>query len=204
MLATLAIALLLAFTGAVEARRVSELNDKEQDSIQNHQEVKEALKELKTPEVVAETAPKKVTKPKKLDPVADNPNKCDLSTQYVWADFSCHDKPVATVEAVPARSTPQTTAATGSCESYRALVAQYDWNVDTMMYAMSKESGCNTNAVGDNYVIGGIYAPSCGLLQVRTLAGRPSCEALKNPATNIATAYSIWLGQGYSAWSVLH
>jgi len=90
------------------------------------------------------------------------------------------------------------------CEHYRSLVAQYSWNVDTMMYAMQHESGCNPNAVGDNYVIGGIYAPSCGLLQVRTLAGRPSCEALKDPATNIATAYGIWQGQGYRAWSVLH
>lgn len=84
------------------------------------------------------------------------------------------------------------------------MVQQYDWNVDTMMYAMQKESNCNPNAVGDNRVIGGIYAPSCGLLQVRTLKGRPSCEELKDPATNIATAYRVWQGQGYRAWSVLH
>lgn len=92
----------------------------------------------------------------------------------------------------------------GGCETFRPLVEQYDWNVETMMYAMQKESSCNPHAVGDNYVIAGVYAPSCGLLQVRTLAGRPDCESLKDPATNIATAYAIWRSQGYMAWSVLH
>lgn len=95
-------------------------------------------------------------------------------------------------------------AGSGNCESYRHLVAQYDWNVDTMMRAMRLESSCNPNAVGDTRVIGGIYAPSCGLLQVRTLPGRPSCDQLKNPAFNIQTAYNIWKGQGYRAWTVLH
>lgn len=103
------------------------------------------------------------------------------------------EKPVAQVATAPV-----------GCETYRHMVAQYDWNVDTMMYAMQKESGCNPNAVGDNYVIAGVYAPSCGLLQVRTLQGRPDCESLKDPATNIATAYEIWKSQGYRAWTVLH
>ena len=116
------------------------------------------------------------------------------------------------VEEVAQVTTPQPTTpqaapkqATGSgCEQYRHLVQQYSWNVETMMYAMQKESGCNNMAVGDNYVIAGVYAPSCGLLQIRTLSGRPPCEELKDPATNIATAYSIWKSQGYRAWSVLH
>jgi len=100
--------------------------------------------------------------------------------------------------------TAQASPASSGCESYRNLIAQYDWNVETMMRAMRLESGCNPNAVGDQYVIGGVYAPSCGLLQVRTLPGRPSCDQLKDPAFNIATAYNIWKGQGYRAWSVLH
>jgi len=90
------------------------------------------------------------------------------------------------------------------CETYRHLVEQYDWDTETMMFAMQKESGCNPSAVGDNYPIAGVHAPSCGLLQVRTLIGRPSCEELKNPATNVATAYKIWQSQGYRAWTVLH
>lgn len=105
-----------------------------------------------------------------------------------------------------ARSRPvqRVAAASTDCQDYRSLVAQYSWDVDTMMRAMRLESSCNPNAVGDQYVIGGVYAPSCGLLQVRTLPGRPSCEQLKDPAFNIATAYKIWQGQGYRAWTVLH
>jgi hypothetical protein len=117
-------------------------------------------------------------------------------------------QPEAIPEAAPepqpvAVAAPQPRA--GGCEQYRVLLQQYaGWNVDTMLYAMQKESGCNPHAVGDNYPIAGVHAPSCGLLQVRTLAGRPSCEALKDPATNVAAAYSIWKEQGYRAWSTLH
>ena len=111
--------------------------------------------------------------------------------------------PEPSVQAESVKPVAKATAPVG-CETYRHMVEKYDWNVDTMMYAMQKESGCNPQAVGDNYVIVGVYAPSCGLLQVRTLAGRPTCEELKDPATNIATAYAIWKSQGYRAWTVLH
>lgn len=90
------------------------------------------------------------------------------------------------------------------CEKYRYLVEKYDWSVDTMMYAMEKESSCDTNAIGDDYVIAGLHAPSCGLLMIRTLSGRPDCETLKDPATNVQWAYNIWQSQGYRAWTVLH
>ena len=108
-------------------------------------------------------------------------------------------------QAEAVQATPAAPKQPQGCEQYRSLLNQYTgWDVDTMLYAMQKESGCNPAAVGDNYPIGGVLAPSCGLLQIRTLAGRPSCEALKDPATNIATAYRIWQGQGYRAWTVLH
>ena len=74
-----------------------------------------------------------------------------------------------------------------------------------MMYAMQKESGCNPQAVGDNYAIAGVYAPSCGLLQIRTVdPARGTCDQLKDPAFNIQKAYEIWTTQGYRAWTVLH
>ncbi len=74
-----------------------------------------------------------------------------------------------------------------------------------MMYAMLKESSCNQNAVGDDYVIAGVYAPSCGLLQIRTVdPARGTCEQLKEPAFNIQKAYEIWKTQGYCSWTVLH
>lgn len=88
------------------------------------------------------------------------------------------------------------------CDAHRQQLAQYDWDVEIMLNVMHAESRCNTNAVGDDYPIRGLHAPSCGLLQVRTLPGRPSCAALKDPATNIAWAYRIYQGQGMRAWSV--
>jgi hypothetical protein len=74
--------------------------------------------------------------------------------------------------------------------------------VNTMIAIMEAESHCNASAVGDNYPINGVHAVSCGLLQIRTLDSRPSCDQLKDPATNIAWGYKIYTSQGYRAWSV--
>lgn len=100
---------------------------------------------------------------------------------------------------------PVAIVATG-CEQYRAEISKYDWDVRTMMAIMEAESthegiSCNSNAVGDNYVINGLLAPSCGLLQIRTLVGRPTCDQLKDPATNIEWGYKIYQSQTYTAWS---
>lgn len=159
-----------------------------------------AVEQVETPEPTSEPTqePKHITKELTWQ---DNPNGCQLDTQYVREDnLECIEKPAV----VSKTTTPVTQVATGNCEAYRSLVSQYNWDVETMLYAMRLESGCNPNAVGDNYAIGGIHAPSCGLLQVRTLPGRPTCEELKNPAKNVETAYIIWTTQGYNAWSVLH
>jgi hypothetical protein len=88
------------------------------------------------------------------------------------------------------------------CEHYTDLLSKYDWNTAVMARIMYFESRCNPNAVGDNYPIKGLHAPSCGLFQIRTLSSRPSCEQLKDPATNVEWAYKIYKGQGYKAWSV--
>ena len=88
------------------------------------------------------------------------------------------------------------------CDAYRHIIEGYEWDSRLMMAIMKAESNCNPNAVGDTWEIGGVTAPSCGLMQVRTLKGRPSCEQLKDPATNVATAYKIYQGQGLKAWSV--
>lgn len=88
------------------------------------------------------------------------------------------------------------------CENYRNLISQYNWNIDVALQVMRAESGCNPNAVGDNRVIGGIYAPSCGLFQIRTLKGRPSCDQLQNPTTNVEWAYKLYQASGWKPWSV--
>lgn len=88
------------------------------------------------------------------------------------------------------------------CALYESYINKYEWDKSVARAIMHAESNCNTNAVGDNRVIGGIYAPSCGLMQIRTLAGRPSCEELKNPETNVAWAYRLYSANGFQPWSV--
>lgn len=101
-------------------------------------------------------------------------------------------------QTIPTQDTPKQTG----CEEYRSEISKYDWDVNLMMAIMKAESSCVPTKVGDNYPIRGLHAPSCGLFQVRTLSSRPSCQALKDPATNIAWAYRIYQGQGLKAWSV--
>ena len=108
------------------------------------------------------------------------------------------EPPVQESQSIPTQNTPKQTG----CEEYRSEIAKYDWDINLMTAIMKAESGCRTTAVGDDRVIGGIHAPSCGLFQIRTLSSRPSCSALKDPATNIAWAYRIYQGQGLKAWSV--
>jgi hypothetical protein len=94
------------------------------------------------------------------------------------------------------------------CDRWRALVNQYDWDVNIAMAVMEAESTCNIGATGDTWEIGGLTAPSCGLFQVRTLVGRPTCEELKVPETNVEWAYRIYTASvergnnGWYPWSV--
>jgi len=87
---------------------------------------------------------------------------------------------------------------------YESYVNKYEWDKSVARAIMHAESRCNTNAVGDTWVIGGIYAPSCGLFQVRTLPDRPSCEELKNPELNVAWAYRLYTARGFQPWSVFN
>lgn len=97
---------------------------------------------------------------------------------------------------------PTRVAETG-CEPIFRLIEQKNWNVQIAKAIMQAESGCNTNAVGDTHPINGLLAYSCGVYQIRTLKGRPSCEQLKDPATNIEWAYKISNGgSNWRAWSV--
>lgn len=109
-------------------------------------------------------------------------------------------QPQATV--VPAPAVPPAPSYPKGCENYVALVQKYDWNTTVAINVMRAESGCNPSAVGDTRPINGLLAPSCGLFQVRTLKGRPSCEELKNPAVNVEWAYRLFKGGGWRHWSV--
>lgn len=106
------------------------------------------------------------------------------------------------MEEVAAPIEPVVPAVTG-CEAVRQEASKYSWDVETVVRIAKAESGCNTYAVGDNYVIGGIHAPSCGVMQIRTLAGRPTCEQLKDLSVNIAWAYKVSNnGTTFNPWSV--
>lgn len=72
---------------------------------------------------------------------------------------------------------------------------------------MQAESGCNPGAIGDLTLTyhgdGRREGMSCGLMQVRVLAGRPGCDALLDPATNVANAWRIYKARGsFTPWSV--
>jgi soluble lytic murein transglycosylase-like protein len=103
------------------------------------------------------------------------------------------------VEVVKVNTIPQ-------CNQFRHLVEKYDWDTELVMKIMELESSCNPNAVGDGHLTfeNGTKGMSCGLMQVRVLEGRPDCETLKNPETNLEWAYKIFKErENYTAWSVL-
>lgn len=100
----------------------------------------------------------------------------------------------------PLEATEAPRTATG-CE----IANKYDWNVQIAIAICIAESGGISTQTGDNYVINGLYAPSCGLFQIRTLVGRPTCEQLKDPATNVEWAYKISKqGTDWTPWSVFN
>ena len=153
--------------------------------------VQVAIIEPKAPEKPIETAPEA---PKTIT-WQDNPNNCDQSTQYIAAEepFECLTKTNQPATGASTTSAPAS-ATSGGC----------DIAYNNIMRAICMgESGGNPNAVGDNYVIAGLYAPSCGLWQIRTLKGRPTCEELKNPQTNLEWAWKISnQGTNWKPWTV--
>ncbi|WP_372487864.1 hypothetical protein [Rathayibacter festucae] len=69
------------------------------------------------------------------------------------------------------------------------------------------ESDCDPDAIGDLSLTyqgsGRREGMSCGLMQVRVLAGRPDCAALLDPTTNVANAWRIYEARGsFAPWSV--
>lgn len=125
--------------------------------------------------------------------------------QWVRADGGgCLDKPVEpVVQAAPAAvavaavkpHVPVTYSGggSGSCD----LASNYSWPSRTARAICMAESGGRPGAVGDTSTA----YPSCGLMQIRTLPGRPSCEQLKDGGFNMDYAYNMWKGQGFSPWS---
>jgi hypothetical protein len=88
-----------------------------------------------------------------------------------------------------------------STQAIKNYICSKSWDCATALAVAKCESGFNPVAKGDNYVIGGLYAPSIGIFQIRLLAGRPSENELYDPYVNIDYAHSMWQGQGWRPWS---
>lgn len=94
---------------------------------------------------------------------------------------------------------PATTSIAGkSCGKYEDIIKKYDWPLNIAMAVCAAESGGNTNAIGD----GNTQYVSCGLFQIRTLPGRPTCYQLRDPEFNVDYAYQLWKRAGWPPWSV--
>lgn len=122
--------------------------------------------------------------------------------QWVRADNGqCLDKPKpapevkADVPAAPAQAHApvSVTAGSGSCD----IAYSFPWDGRLARAICMAESGNNPGAVGD--IASGI--PSCGLMQIRTLPGRPSCDQLKDGYFNMQYAYNMYKSQGWRPWS---
>lgn len=100
-----------------------------------------------------------------------------------------------------------TSGGSHKCEDYRNLAKKYFPNSpNTALAVMKAESGCNPTAVGDGHLQyvqdGNTYGMSCGLMQVRSLPGRPTCAEMQNPEANIQYAAKLYASGGWSHWSV--
>jgi len=85
-----------------------------------------------------------------------------------------------------------------SCEEYRHLVEQYDWDIRTALAVMKAESGCNPEASNwsDNHrtCIG-----SFGLFQIGCIH-HSNISDLYSPEFNVQRAYQIYQSSGWGAW----
>lgn len=106
-------------------------------------------------------------------------------------------KKAATLASV--QRTTVTSTVAGNCESYRGMVAKYNWDVSTMMRIMNAESSCTptkNNWTDHHATCDGSY----GLFQIGCIHGY-TWQSMQSPSANIAAAYKIYLAQGYTAWS---
>ncbi len=128
-----------------------------------------------------------------------------VSVSFLPADTIKVEEPAPVVVATSSPSVQksfpkkvQNKRAKGDCLAYKDILDNYEWPVDIALEVCKAESSGNPNNIGDKHTA---YV-SCGLMQVRALPGRPSCEQLKNPETNIAFAYELWRKEGWRPWSV--
>lgn len=115
-------------------------------------------------------------------------------------------KPVVKKEPIQPKPIPVPPAPvvySGSCEQYRDLIDNYDWDVNTALAICSCESTGNPNALNStppDYSVGLFQINLYGSLA----ASRPSEAWLRVPANNIDYAYGMWKNSGWSPWACIH
>lgn len=140
-------------------------------------------------------------------PDVQKPAETVMAHQVQIQEMELPQLPKQEAVQVVSQSTPtQSIPKVEGCEAVRAEVQKYgDWNHSIMVAISKAESGCRSNARGDNHLTftknGRTYGYSLGLFQVRILPGRERCDTYDVQA-NVRCAHDIFQGQGYNAWSV--
>jgi len=114
-------------------------------------------------------------------------------------------EPAQKASSLPSKSPIAIVYATGGTDQWRNLVSQYSWPVEQALAVMKCESGGRADARGDGhltYTLNGVeYGASYGLMQIRSLPGRPSPSKLVDPQFNLDYAYGMWKSQGWRPWT---
>lgn len=139
---------------------------------------------------------------KKLDPVKDNPNDCNLNTQYVWEDFSCHDKPI---KATP-RSVTVATPSNDWVAQCKAWALQAGITLPPVaINLIDKESKCNPNAQNPNSTAYGIFQfldstwTGVGCVKTSDPVEQMRCgwKYVQNRYNGWGGAWSFWLNNSW-------
>lgn len=89
------------------------------------------------------------------------------------------------------------------CAAYLPLISQYDWD-HSIAFAIMQAENTGCNPAKDNAGLNDDGSVDYGLFQVNSVHADMvdyDLERLRDPATNIATAYRIYSGSGWKAWS---
>ena len=105
-------------------------------------------------------------------------------------------EPVLTAKAPQTAPAQAKAPITGNCDQYRSLVAQYDWDITTILAVMRAESGCNPGAANWSDGHNGCKG-SFGLMQIACIHG---ASPDTTPEQNIEMAYHIYSTSGLSPW----
>lgn len=96
------------------------------------------------------------------------------------------------------------------CEAVAEELSKYsDWDIKTMTAISMAESGCNparnnltASETHRGYDGNVVCVGSYGALQIGCVHYLKNPAGLNDLATNVAVAHSVYLKQGYKAWSV--